>query len=64
VSAEELAESRAQISSGRADLDARPSRFSLAEVSALEAAHAEEIATFRARRQRAFADERARWGRR
>jgi len=39
-----------------------PARFSLAEVTALETAHAAEIARFRARRQAAFDAERAAWG--
>jgi len=61
VTAEELADRRADIKAGRADLVTRPATFSLAEVAAIETEHADEIATLRARRQAAFADERARW---
>ncbi|CRK57359.1 Urea carboxylase [Alloactinosynnema sp. L-07] len=61
VTAAELADLRADIKAGRADLVARPATFSLAEVAAIETEHAAEIATLRARRQAAFADERARW---
>jgi urea carboxylase len=61
VSADELAAHRREIKAGRASLDTSPATFSLAEVAALEAAHADEIATFRARRQAAFDAERAAW---
>jgi urea carboxylase len=61
VTAEELAERRAAIKAGAADLDVRPATFSLAEVRGLEAAHAEEITTVRSRRRAAFDAERARW---
>jgi urea carboxylase len=61
VSADELARLRADIHAGRADLETREATFSLAEVEALEAAHADEIAGFRVRRQAAFDAERARW---
>lgn len=64
VSAGELAELRADISSGNAELDTRPARFSLAEVGAVQREHAKDIAGFRSRRELAFAEERARWGRR
>jgi hypothetical protein len=49
------------ISSGDADLETAPATFSLAEVDALEAAHAAEIGAFRARRRAAFTAERERW---
>jgi urea carboxylase len=62
VTAEELAVQRAAIKAGDADLDVRPATFSLAEVRALEATHAEEISTVRSRRRAAFDAERARWG--
>ncbi|GII22762.1 5-oxoprolinase/urea amidolyase family protein [Planosporangium mesophilum] len=61
VSADELAERRAAIKAGAADLDARPATFSLADVRALEAAHGTEIAAVRSRRRAAFDAERARW---
>jgi urea carboxylase len=61
VSAEELADLRADITAGRADLEARPATFRLAEEHRLLAEHAGQIATFRARREAAFAAERARW---
>jgi urea carboxylase len=61
VTAEELAERRAAITAGTADLDVRPATFSLAEVRALEEAHAAEITDVRARRRAAFDAERARW---
>ena len=61
VTADELAERRAAIKAGAADLDVRPATFSLAEVRGLEAAHAEEITTVRSRRRAAFDAERARW---
>ena len=64
VSAAELADLRADVEAGRAELQTAPATFSLREVDALEAEHAEEIAAFRARRQLAFDAERARWGRR
>jgi urea carboxylase len=63
VSADELADLRADIHAGRADLVTRPATFSLAEVTALEAEHAAEIDTFRTRRQAAFTAERERWDR-
>ncbi|MGY1618238.1 5-oxoprolinase/urea amidolyase family protein [Geodermatophilus sp. SYSU D00691] len=61
VTADELAGQRAAIAAGTADLETRPATFSLAEVRALEAAHAGEIAAFRSRRRAAFDAERARW---
>src|ERR671927_1121177 len=62
VTAEELADRRAAIRAGTADLDTRPATFSLAEVQALEERHAAEIAVLRSRRRAAFDAERARWG--
>jgi urea carboxylase len=62
VSAAELAEQRAAIKAGRADLDTTPATFSLVEVAALETQHADEIAAFRRRRQAAFDAERTAWG--
>jgi allophanate hydrolase subunit 1 len=61
VSAEELADARADIKAGRADLDVAPATFSVREPAALEAAHGGEIAALRARRGAAFAAERDRW---
>jgi urea carboxylase len=62
VPAEQLADLRADIAGGRADLQTRPATFCLAEVRELESEHAAEIAEFRARRQAAFHAERMRWG--
>jgi urea carboxylase len=62
VSTEELADRRADIAAGRADLDTRPATFSMAEVRALETSAADEIAGLRARRRAAFDAERDRWG--
>ncbi|MCU1600070.1 MAG: Urea carboxylase [Frankiales bacterium] len=59
VSEDELAQLRA---SGQ-PLVTAPAVFSLAEVRALEAAHADEIETLRSRRRAAFDEERERWGR-
>jgi len=61
VSAAELADRRADIKAGRADLDVRPAEFSIAEVTALEATAAAEIASVRAHRRAAFDAERKRW---
>jgi urea carboxylase len=61
VEAAELAEKRAAIRAGTADLETTPATFSLAEVESLEAAHAAEIAAFRTRRRAAFTAERERW---
>lgn len=61
VTADELAVQRAAVHAG-APLPTRPATFSLSEVAALEAEHAQEIATFRNRRQAAFDAERAAWG--
>jgi urea carboxylase len=64
VTAEELAGRRSAIKAGTEGLDVRPATFSLAEVRALETAHADEITTVRTRRRAAFDAERARWGNR
>jgi len=61
VTPAQLAELRADIKAGRRDLDTAPATFSLSEVEELESAHARQIDRFRARRQGAFAAERARW---
>jgi urea carboxylase len=61
VSAEELADQRADIKAGRADLVTAPATFSVAEVRALERESADEIAGVRARRRAAFDAERQRW---
>jgi len=61
VPSDELAARRAAIEAGREGLVTRPSTFNLAEVRALETAHADEIAAFRRRRQAAFDAERTRW---
>ncbi len=61
VTAEELADQRADIAAGRTDLLTRPATFSMREVRALEQAAADEIAAVRARRRAAFDAERERW---
>lgn len=61
VTAEELADHRADIKAGRRDLDTRPTSFSMAQVRALEAEHEAEIAALRSRRRSAFDAERMRW---
>ena len=61
VSADELTELRADVHAGRTGLATRPATFALSEVAALEAEHAAEITTFRARREAAFTAERERW---
>ena len=61
VTTEELEDTRADILSGRADLETRSAKFSLTEVAAIEARHAAEIAATRSTRQAAFQAERARW---
>jgi urea carboxylase len=63
VSAEELADLRADIHAGRADLVTSPSTFSLAEVTALETEHRTEIEALRSQRHAAFTAERERWNR-
>ncbi|GAB2907299.1 hypothetical protein GCM10027047_02000 [Rhodococcus aerolatus] len=64
VSADELAELRAGVHSGRTGLHHEPATFSLAEERALLTEHGAEIETFRARRGAAFDAERERWGQR
>lgn len=61
VTAEELADRRADIKAGRADLVTAPATFSVAEVTALEARAADEIAAVRSQRRAAFDAERNRW---
>jgi urea carboxylase len=61
VSVARLAELRADIKSGRADLETAPATFTLSEVEELESRHAHEIDRFRSRRRAAFDAERARW---
>ncbi len=61
VSADELAHQRAEIRSGRADLEVSPATFSMAEVRALELEAGDEIASVRATRRAAFEEERRRW---
>jgi urea carboxylase len=61
VTAEELAQQRAEIKAGTRDLEVAPATFSMAEVRALEAAAADEIAAVRAKRRAAFDAERERW---
>jgi urea carboxylase len=61
VTAQELAEHRATIKEGRADLEVSPATFSLAEVQALEQQAGDEIARVRALRRTAFEEERKRW---
>lgn len=62
VTAEELADQRADVKAGRTDLTTEPATFSVTEVKALEAEHAAEIGPLRARRRDAFEAERERWG--
>ncbi|MCZ4500205.1 MAG: Urea carboxylase [Marmoricola sp.] len=61
VSAEELADQRADIKAGRADLVTTPATFSMAEVRAVELEAADEIRALRSRRRAAFDAERERW---
>lgn len=61
VSAEELADQRADIKAGRADLITAPASFSMSEVRALELKAADEISAVRSRRRAAFDAERERW---
>ncbi len=61
VTTEELMDLRSDIRSGAADLDVRPATLSLADITGVGAEYADEAAAFTARRQRAFADERAAW---
>jgi urea carboxylase len=61
VSADELADLRADIKAGRRDLDVAPATFTLAEVAGIEQRHAHEIERLRRRRREAFDAERDRW---
>jgi urea carboxylase len=61
VSADELADQRAAIKAGHADLEVAPATFSLAEVRRLEEEAGDEIARVRAVRRAAFDEERTRW---
>jgi urea carboxylase len=61
VSVDELAGLRADIKTGRADLQMRPATFSIQEVTAIEAEHATEISKLRSIRRAAFDAEKARW---
>ena len=61
VTSAELLELRADIRSGRADLDVRATTLTLADITGVGAEHAEDAAAFTARRQAAFAAERDRW---
>ncbi|HET6296871.1 MAG TPA: 5-oxoprolinase/urea amidolyase family protein [Kribbella sp.] len=62
VTAAELARQRAEIKAGRADLQVRPTTFSIADVQRIEEEAPVDIAALRARRRAAFEAERARWG--
>jgi urea carboxylase len=61
VGADELLELRADASAGRLQLRIDDGTFSRADHHAFVAAHADGIGAFRARRDAAFAQERARW---
>ena len=61
VSEEELLAHREAIAHGEAGVEIEPAVFRLADHHAYLARHAEEIETFRVRRDAAFAAERARW---
>ncbi|HEY2203858.1 MAG TPA: 5-oxoprolinase/urea amidolyase family protein [Pseudonocardia sp.] len=63
VSVDELADLRADVAAGRADLDVAPGTFSVREAAAITAAHGPEIDRVRAGRRAAFAAERERWTR-
>jgi urea carboxylase len=63
VSAEELVEWRRDIPSGRRAIRIEPSEFRLADYRRYLADNAADIAAFEARRQAAFAEERADWQR-
>jgi urea carboxylase len=49
------------MSARRSTVDTKPAEFGLAEVTALEQRHAEEITRFRTAREAAFTAERDRW---
>ncbi|MFV0524366.1 MAG: 5-oxoprolinase/urea amidolyase family protein [Acidimicrobiales bacterium] len=61
VTAEELADLRADARAGRLDITIEPATFSLTDYEAWLDDHTDSIAAFRDRQQRAFAQERARW---
>ncbi|HEX5588038.1 MAG TPA: urea carboxylase [Acidimicrobiia bacterium] len=61
VGADELLDLRAQARSGRLDLRVDDGSFSRAQHRAFLGEHAAAIGAFQHRRERAFADERARW---
>ncbi|GAB4006085.1 5-oxoprolinase/urea amidolyase family protein [Nocardioides ultimimeridianus] len=61
VSAEELADARADIKAGRTGLDVRPGTFSLEDVRRIERDGADEIDRLRRQRRAAFDAERTRW---
>ena len=63
VSAEELAELRADMAAGRGAVDITDGKFSMREYSGFLAEHAESIGAFRERQGVAFAAERAAWDR-
>lgn len=61
VSDEELAQARADVAAGRADLEVHEGTFCLEDVRRLERAEADEIDRLRRRRRAAFEAERTRW---
>ncbi|WP_148615042.1 5-oxoprolinase/urea amidolyase family protein [Nocardioides rubriscoriae] len=61
VSAEELADLRADVEADRADLVTRPATFSMSEVAAIAAESGDEITRIRSHRRAAFDAERRRW---
>jgi urea carboxylase len=61
VSAAELLDLRADMVAGRGEVRVEETEFDVAAHRRFLAAHAPEIAAFRARQQRAFAEERQRW---
>jgi urea carboxylase len=61
VSAPELAQARADIKAGRANLEVAPATFSVREAAELAARHRAEINEVQTRRRAAFAAERDRW---
>ena len=61
VTADELLDQRAEQAEGRLEIGIEEGTFRLADHRAFLAAHADEIATFRATQQAAFGAERAAW---
>jgi len=61
VSADELAQARADITAGRADLEVAAATFSVREAAAIAEVNAPEIEVVQARRRAAFTAERERW---